>query len=161
MRFAPRYTDYQNFGDFFLKHRDTVTQRNSVKDFKPLSEREIFLSQQVVNISFCIHKSLGPGLLESVYSKCFIYELEKRRIPFIYQQPVSIMYDHELLLENGLRLDLLIDDLIVVEIKAQENYHPVWKAQILSYLKLTEKRLGYIINFHTELIKNGITRLIN
>jgi GxxExxY protein len=143
-----------------LNHRDTVTQSNTAEKFKPLSEREIFLSQQVINISFSIHKSIGPGLLESVYSKCFCYELEKRNIPFIRQQPVPIVYDNSLILEDGLRLDILVDDLVILELKAKENSHPVWEAQLLSYLKLAGKRLGYIINFHVPLIKNGRKRMI-
>jgi GxxExxY protein len=141
-------------------HRDTVTQISIVDKFKPLTGREVFLTQEVINIAYSIHKSLGPGLLESVYAKCFYYELRKRNIPFINQQAVSIIYDGQLIIEEGLRLDLLIDDLIVIELKAQENYHPVWQAQLLSYLRLTGKRLGYIINFHVPVIKEGIKRLI-
>lgn len=142
-------------------HGDTVTQRSTGKEYEPLSEREIFLSQEIINISFSIHKSLGPGLLESVYAKCFYYELRKRCIPFLNQQAVSITYDNHLIIEEGLRLDLLVDDLIVIELKAQENFHPVWQAQLLSYLRLTGKRLGYIINFHVPFMKEGIKRLIH
>jgi GxxExxY protein len=137
-----------------------VKQRIIVEGYKPLSERENFLGKQITNISFMIHDCLGPGLLESVYTKCFVYELEKRGIHYLTQQAVPIIYDKNLIVENGLRLDLLVDDSIIVEIKAQENYHPIWNAQILSYLKLTGKRLGYLINFHTTLMKDGITRLI-
>src|SRR6185503_18553167 len=123
----------------FLNHSDTVTQSNTVKKYEPLSFREVALSQAVMSISFSIHQSLGPGLLESVYAKCFHYELEKHSIPFIQQQPVSILYDGHVIFENSLRLDLVIDDLVVIELKAQENFHPVWQAQLLSYLKLTGK----------------------
>ena len=124
-----------------------------------LTARENDLGYQMVDIAFAIHRSLGPGLLESVYEKCFCYELQKRKIAFARQQLVPITYE-SLLLDDGLRLDLLIEDLIIIELKAQENYHPVWEAQLLSYLKLTGKRVGYIINFHVPLMKNGYKRLV-
>ncbi len=117
------------------------------------------IGKQVVDIAFQIHKALGPGLLESVYEKCFCYELTKRGIQFVTQKKVPIVYD-SILFEEGLRLDLLIEDLVIVELKAQENYHPVWEAQLLSYLKLTGKHLGYIINFTVPLIKDGIKRMV-
>ncbi|MBD0278062.1 MAG: GxxExxY protein [Bacteroidota bacterium] len=115
--------------------------------------------KQIVDIAFQIHKTLGPGLLESVYERCFCYELTKREINFIAQKRVPIIYDN-LTFEEGLRLDLLIEDLVIVELKAQENYHPVWEAQLLSYLKLTNKQLGYLINFTVPLIKDGIKRMV-
>src|SRR5687767_3844850 len=125
-----------------------MTQSYTENKFNPLSEREVWLAQEIVNIAFAIHIKLGPGLLESVYQKCFCYELGKRGIPFQRQQEVEIMYDNWVIDDEGLRLDILVDDLIIVELKAQENFHPVWEAQLLSYLKLTGKRLGYLINFH-------------
>src|SRR5687768_7150101 len=135
-----------------------MTQSNTESRFQPLSEREKWLAQQIVNIAFAIHMKLGPGLLESVYQKCFCYELGKRSIPYRRQQEIEIIYDSFLIDDEGLRLDILVDDLIIVELKAQENFHPVWEAQLLSYLKLTGKRLGYLINFHVPLIKDGIKR---
>ncbi len=136
-----------------------MTQGNTEKKFRPLSDREIWLSSQVMDIAINIHKSLGPGLLESVYQKCFCYELSKRNIPYYKQEAVAIIYD-DFVIDEGLRIDILIDDLIIIELKAQENYHPVWEAQLLSYLKLTNKRLGYILNFHVPLMKDGIKRMI-
>lgn len=127
--------------------------------YDKLSEREEYLATQIVDIAIKIHKSLGPGLLESVYEKCFEYELAKRGINYQRQKQVPIIYE-TLKVEDGLRLDLLVDDLVIIELKAQENYHPVWEAQLLSYLKLTNKRLGMLINFHVPLMKNGIKRLI-
>ncbi len=112
-----------------------------------------------MEISFKLHKTLGPGLLESVYEKCFCYELEKRRIPFLRQKAVPIIYE-DYIVDEGLRIDILVDDLIIIELKAQENYHPVWEAQLLSYMKLANKRLGYILNFHVPLMKDGIKRMI-
>lgn len=124
-----------------------------------LSEEEEYIAKQIVDIAIKIHKELGPGLLESVYAKCFYYELTKRNIPFVKQQEVPIIYQ-ALRIDDGLRLDLLVNDLVIVEFKAQENYHPVWEAQLLSYLKLTKKRFGFIINFHVPLMKNGLKRMI-
>lgn len=136
-----------------------MTQSNTEKYFKPLSARENELAKIAIDIAFSLHKALGPGLLESVYEKCFCYELEKREIAFLRQKQVPIQYE-DLFIEDGLRLDILVEDLLIVELKAQENYHPVWEAQLLSYLKLTGKRIGYIINFHVPLMKDGFKRLI-
>ena len=124
-----------------------------------LTKHEEWLGKQIVNIAFQIHKSLGPGLLEKVYETCFCYELSKQELPFVSQKKVPIIYDN-LQIQEGLRLDILVDDLVIVELKAQENYHPVGEAQLLSYHKLTQKRLGYILNFHVPLKKNGIKRRI-
>lgn len=124
-----------------------------------ISPHEEWLGKQIVDVAYHIHKALGPGLLEKVYEACFCYELKKRSIPFITQQNVPIIYD-QLQFAEGLRLDILIDDLVIVELKAQENYHPVWEAQLLSYLKLTNNNLGYLINFTVPLIKDGIKRMV-
>ena len=126
---------------------------------KEEKEHQEYLGKQIVDIAYQIHKTLGPGLLEKVYEACFCYELAKRNIRFIQQQKVPVVYDG-ILFDEGLRLDLLIDDLVIVELKAQENYHPVWEAQLLSYLKLADKRLGYLINFTVPLIKDGIKRMV-
>src|SRR5215204_3842109 len=101
------------------------------------------VGKQIVDIAFQLHKALGPGLLESIYERCFCYELSKRGMTFVTQKKVPIIYDE-----------------IIFEVKAQENYHPVWEAQLLSYLKLTKKQLGYIINFTVPLIKDGIKRMV-
>jgi GxxExxY protein len=143
----------------YQNHGDTMTQSNTEKNFEPLTEHERMLTQKIVDIAFSIHKSLGPGLLESIYQKCFCYELSNRSIPFETQKGVSIYYNN-LKLDDALRIDILVDNSIIVELKAQENYHPVWEAQLLSYLKLTNIRLGYILNFHVPLMKNGIKRMI-
>ena len=137
--------------------KDTKTYHSFMYD--KLSEREEYLASEIVDIAIKIHKALGPGLLESVYEKCFVYELSERGIRCQRQKDVPIVYE-SLKVDDGLRLDLLVDDLVIIELKAQENYHPVWEAQLLSYLKLTNKRLGMLINFHVPLVKNGIKRLI-
>ena len=127
--------------------------------YTKLSEKEEFLAKQIVDISIKVHKELGPGLLENVYAKCFYYELYNRNINFEKQKEVPIVYQ-SLIIDEGLWLDLLVEDLIIIEFKAQENFHPVWEAQVLSYLKLTGKRLGFLINFHVPLMKDGIKRII-
>jgi GxxExxY protein len=115
--------------------------------------------KEVVGIAYRIHKQLGPGLLESIYEKCFCYELQNRGIPYLRQKAVPIVYE-KLLIEEGLRLDILVAGEIIIELKAQEVFHPIWEAQLLSYLKLSNKRLGFLINFHVPLIKNGIKRIV-
>jgi GxxExxY protein len=127
--------------------------------FRPLTETETKLGNEIYDIAFRIHRELGPGLLESVYEKCFCYELTKRNIQFVRQQLVTLKY-YDLIIEDGLRLDILVDNLVIIELKAQEQFHPIWEAQLLSYLKLSDKRLGFIVNFNVPLIKNGIKRYI-
>jgi GxxExxY protein len=124
-----------------------------------LSPKTELLAKEIVEIAFKIHKALGLGLLKSVYEKCFCYELLRRKINFVRQQCVEIVYD-DLNIGDGLRIDILVNNEIIIELKAQENYHPVWEAQLLSYLKLSKKQLGFLINFHVPLIKNGIKRII-
>ena len=126
---------------------------------KSLTEKENWLAGQIVDMAICIYKAVGPGLLESVYEKYFCYEIAKRNIYFEKQKTVQLMYN-ELVIDEGLRIDILIDKQVVVEIKAQEYYHPVWGAQVLSYLKLSNNWLGFILNFNVPLMKEGIKRMV-
>ena len=96
---------------------------------KPLSDKEKQLASQITDIAIAIHKSLGPGLLESVYEKCFCYELKKRNIPYMKQQCVDIFYD-DLIIGDGLRIDIMVDDLVIIELQAQDNQHPVGESQL-------------------------------
>jgi GxxExxY protein len=127
--------------------------------YAPLTDYEEYLANQVVDIAVKIHKTLGPGLLESVYETCFIYELSHRNIYCERQKMVPIIFE-SLKVEDGLRLDLLVENFLVVELKAQENSHPIWTAQLLSYLRLANKRIGFVINFHVTLMKDGIKRIV-
>ena len=136
-----------------------MIQNSTAKEYKALTERENWLGGQLVDIAIKIHQAFGTGLLESVYEKCFCYELAKRGILFERQKIIRLVYDN-LVIDEGLRIDILADNLIVVELKAQEYYHPVWEAQVLSSLKLSNKRLGYIFNFNVTLMKEGIKRMI-
>lgn len=124
-----------------------------------ISERREFIAQQIVDVAIKVHRELGPGLLESVYMRCFSLELEDRGIPFYKETVVPIVFGKHVI-NDGLRLDLIVDNLVIVELKAQENYHPVWEAQLLSYLRLSGIKLGFLINFHVPLVKNGIKRMI-
>jgi len=127
--------------------------------YKPLSKREESIAEQIVNAAFTVHKTLGPGLLEKVYEVCLCHELSKQALKYKRQVDIPIVYDG-ITFNEGLRLDVLVEDLIICEIKAVEKMNPVWEEQIISYLRLTDKRLGFLINFNVPLIKNGIKRFI-
>lgn len=115
------------------------------------------LSKEIVDCAFRIHKELGPGLLESVYEECFCYELENKRISFEKQKSIPLVYKNKRL-HQTLRLDVVVDSRIVVEIKCVQEILPVHEAQILSYLRLAKIEVGLLINFKTALIKDGIKR---
>ena len=118
------------------------------------------IGKVVVNAAFKVHKALGPGLLEKVYEICLAHEISKSGVSVLRQIDIPITYDG-LVFNEGLRLDLLAGDEVVVEIKAVDLINPVWESQIISHLKLTGKRLGYLINFNVPLIKSGIKRFVN
>ena len=128
-------------------------------NFKPLSEREERIAKQIVDSAYKVHRQLGPGLLEKVYEICFCHELSIRSLPFKRQLDILIIYDG-LRFDEGLRIDVLVDDLIICELKAVELMYPVYEAQLLTYLKLTKKRLGFLIYFNVPLMKDGIKRFI-
>ncbi len=117
------------------------------------------LTGQIIDAAYQVHSTLGPGLLESVYETCLCYELDKRGIPFQKQVSLPVIYDN-ITLEAGLRLDILVDKKVIVELKAVEKLTNVHQAQLLTYLKLTNSRLGLLINFNTARIKDGIKRVI-
>lgn len=127
--------------------------------FESLPAETEHLAKAVVDAAYAIHSSLGPGLLESVYEKCLAHELRKRGIATETQKPFPVVYD-DIQLEAALRVDLLGDKQLVVEVKAVEQMNRVFRAQTLTYLKLTGLRLGLLINFNVCLIKNGIERVI-
>ena len=137
----------------------TDTSKNSKQIFAPLSEREEEIGRIIVNCAYKVHKELGPGLLEKVYEICFCHELRKAGLEFKRQIDVPVTYD-ELVFEEGLRLDVIVEDLVICEIKAIDQVNSVWKAQVISHLKLTKKRLGFLINFHSETMKEGIKRFV-
>jgi GxxExxY protein len=118
------------------------------------------ITGQVLDAAIKVHQTLGPGLLESAYEACLIYELRKRGLNVSAQVPLPIIYE-EVRLEAGYRLDLVVQDAVVVEIKAVEAILPIHKAQLLSYLKLSGYKAGLLVNFNVELLKQGVTRLVN
>ncbi|MBW2590439.1 MAG: GxxExxY protein [Deltaproteobacteria bacterium] len=128
-------------------------------NYNSLSKKEESIAKKVVDAAYTVHKILGPGLLEKVYEVCFCHELSKRKLKYQRQVDIPVVYDG-IIFDEGLRLDVLVEDLIICELKAVENMNPVWEAQILSHLKLTGKRLGFLINFNVSLVKNGIKRII-
>jgi len=128
--------------------------------YKPISIELEKIGKLVVDSAYTVHYNLGPGLLEKVYEVCFCHELLKRGLKYQRQVTIPIVYDN-LKFNEGLRIDVIVEDAIICELKALDNVNPVWQAQILSHLKLTNKRLGYLINFNVPRIKNGIRRFVN
>ncbi len=118
------------------------------------------LAKEIVNAAFKIHTTLGPGLLESVYEATLAYELEKRGLKVVRQQPIPTIYE-SVRMDMGFRADLIVGDKVIVEIKSVEVIAPVHKKQLLTYLRLADRKLGLLINFGAELIKDGITRVVN
>ena len=112
----------------------------------------------VVDCAFAVHKELGPGLLESVYETCFCEELKARDIPYREQVSLPIRY-RTLRLDSGLRIDLLVNGSIIVELKSVARIESIFKAQLLSYLRLSGLKLGFLINFNVPLIREGIVRI--
>lgn len=119
------------------------------------------ISQQIIGASIEVHKTLGgPGLLESVYEEALAWELADRGMDVIRQKNVPIMFKNKRL-STPLRLDLLIEDTVIVECKATLDYHPIFETQVLTYLRLTNLKLGLVINFGEKYVKNGIHRVVN
>ncbi|HVN14715.1 MAG TPA: GxxExxY protein [Anaerolineales bacterium] len=125
----------------------------------PLPNEVEHIARLIVDSAFTVHKALDPGLLESVYESCFCHELGKRDLKYKRQVIVPLVYDG-IKFDEGLRLDVLVEERIVCELKAVEQIHDFHLSQILTYLKLTENRLGFLINFNVPIIKNGIKRVI-
>jgi GxxExxY protein len=127
--------------------------------FEPIAPRDEEIAKAVVHGAFCVHKTLGPGLLESIYEVCLAHELRKEGLQVRRQDPIPIVYDN-IRFEEGFRFDLLVAERVLCEIKAVQEVHPVCIAQILTYLKLMNLRLGFVINFNVPLIKEGIQRIV-
>ena len=130
------------------------------KNLEPIPEELDAIGKQIVDAAYTVHKNLGPGLLEKVYEICFCHELSKRGLSYQRQIDVPIIYDN-IEFDEGLRLDVFVEKKIICELKARETINPVWPTQVLSHLKLTKTRLGYLINFNVVSIRNGIKRIAN
>ena len=118
------------------------------------------IAREIVDAAFRIHSALGPGLLESVYETVLSYELTRRGLQVARQQAIPVVYEN-VRLDEGFRADLIVEDKVIVEIKSVEALGHVHKKQLLTYLRLADKRLGLLINFNVALIKDGITRIAN
>jgi GxxExxY protein len=136
------------------EHRqDAKTQR------KDLSDAEEKIASVIVDAAIKVHTLLGPGLLESVYEACLTHELKTRKLKVSRQVILPIFYEG-IEIESGLRLDLLVENLVIVELKAVEIILPVHEAQLLSYMRLSKKRIGFLLNFNVPLMRDGITRRV-
>ena len=123
-----------------------------------LTEYEESLRKEIVDCAYKVHIGLGPGLLEKIYEACFWHELSKKGIKYRRQAELPIFYDG-LKFDEGLRIDVLVEDIIICELKSVEIINPVWQAQTLSHLKLAGNNIGFLINFNVPIIKSGIRRL--
>jgi GxxExxY protein len=140
------------YDDDFSCHNETKYGESTT----PEMER---IATEIVDAAFRVHTKLGPGLLESVYETCLEYELKKRGLHVERQRIVPIRYD-EIVLDDALRMDLLVEGLLIIEVKAVETMNPIFTAQTLTYLKLTERRLAFLINLNVVRINEGIKRII-
>ena len=123
-----------------------------------MTENEV--AKQIVDVAFKVHTTFGPGLLESVYETIMAYESQKRGLSINRQQGIPVVYE-DIKMDLGFRADLIVENKVVVEIKSVEVIAPVHKKQLLTYLRLTDKKLGLLINFNVDLIKDGISRVVN
>ncbi|MFA6507196.1 MAG: GxxExxY protein [Treponemataceae bacterium] len=119
-----------------------------------------YIASRIVHSAICVHSALGPGLLESAYEACLARELELAGLECVRQKKLPIKY-RGILIEAGYRIDLLVCESIIVELKTVDSLHPVHYAQLLSYLKLSDARIGFLLNFNVTQMKNGIKRLVN
>ncbi|BAI60628.1 conserved hypothetical protein [Methanocella paludicola SANAE] len=125
----------------------------------PIPDEINKLTGQIVDAAFIVHTTFGPGLLESIYEECLIHELKLRGIKV--QSQINVPLDFKgLYIERGLILDVLVEGQVIVEVKSVKELHPVYEQQLLTYMKITGKRVGLLINFNAPLIKNGIKRMV-
>ncbi len=127
--------------------------------FEPLPDSTERVATALIDAAFAVHKTLGPGLVEPVYEACLCYELSQRNIKFRKQLDLPVVYKN-VRLDAKLRIDLLVEECLIVELKSVERIHPLFEAQLLTYMKLTNQRLGLLINFNVPLFKDGIKRMI-
>ena len=133
---------------------------HSLKEHKDLRMNENELSEIIIECAIKVHKTLGPGLLESVYEKVLAYELKKKDLKVECQVSMPITYEN-ITFNEGFRVDMIVNNSVIVELKSINEFDPVHFKQILTYLKLADKKLGLLINFNKELLKDGIKRVIN
>ncbi|HTC19887.1 MAG TPA: GxxExxY protein [bacterium] len=142
-----------------MNHQDTKDTKNGKMKFENIDPELDKIAAGVVDAAYKIHRHFGPGLLESAYEACLFREMQKRGFEVERQVEVPLIYDNEKI-EIGFRIDLLVQDRLIVELKAVESLQPIHEAQVLTYLRIMNQRLGLLINFNVPLIKNGIKRII-
>jgi len=118
------------------------------------------ITENIISAAIDVHRTLGPGLLESAYEACLSFELVERGLKIEQQKPLPVVY-RQVKLDCGYRLDLLVEEAVIVEVKTVDRIAPIHKAQLLSYLRLSGRKVGLLINFNVEVLKNGIVRLVN
>jgi len=128
-------------------------------NFVSISKDMDDIATKIVDAAYQVHLKHGPGLLEKIYETCFCHELSTKGVTFKRQVELPIEYDG-MIFNEGLRLDVLVEDCIICELKASEKHTKVWDAQLMTYLKLANKRLGFLINFNVPIIKHGIKRIV-
>jgi len=129
-------------------------------DVDPKTEPLDRLTEKIIGCAIEVHKSVGPGLLESAYEECRCFELASAGLEFRRQVSLPVVYK-EIKLDCGYRLDIIVEDQVIIEIKAVERLAPIHEAQLLSYLRMLDRRVGLILNFHSTILKNGIKRIVN
>jgi len=117
------------------------------------------ITKEIIDSAYKVHSTLGPGLLESAYQACLVYELRKKQLRVEVEKPLPLIYE-EVKLEMGYRIDLLVENKVVVELKTVEEFRDVHTAQVLTYLQLSKCKVGLLLNFYTKSLKNGIKRLV-
>jgi GxxExxY protein len=118
------------------------------------------IAKNIVHAAIKVHKTLGPGLLESVYQKCLTYELEKGGLNLKCEVPVPVRYG-DVMIDTGFRADMIVEDSVIIENKTVDKILPIHEAQLLTYLKITDIRLGFILNWNVTMMKHGIKRMVN
>ena len=126
----------------------------------PVREKVNKTTEQIIGAAIDVHRELGPGLLESAYEACLAYELIRRGLKVERQKEIPLHY-HEVILDCGYRMDLLVQETVVVEVKAQDRLLPIHEAQLMSYLKLSGCKVGLLINFNVKILTSGVKRIVN
>jgi GxxExxY protein len=129
-------------------------------DVESVGERFNAITEKAIGCAIEVHRAIGPGLLESAYEECLCYELRQCGLSFERQVPLPVVYK-AVKLDCGYKLYIIVEDLVILEIKAVERIMPIHEAQLLSYLRMLDKRVGLILNFHMSIMKNGIKRIVN
>lgn len=132
---------------FFDEYPSNIVELNSITD-------------RIIGAALVVHKALGPGLLESAYESCLLYELRKRGIKVVSQVTLPLVYDGKII-DAGYQIDMLVERMVIVELKSVERLVPVHEAQILSYMRLSKKKIGLLINFNVKTLRDGIKRMID